>query len=362
MSLDTYKEHNATPLQIMHFCFGMGTTLSSVWVSAIGTSGPQLNNLENTTTTNMSTTYLTTQGLEEITISPSPNSDVPSSISPIDSSHDKLPLIFGVAAVPSFISTIYFIGGFIYFIYFHSSGRGHSDSKIGASGEKSDIKTDDDSQSEVLRNTYKIWTLVWAILMLGAQIGVEIVTAGYLDTFYHKKNFSDETAHNLNTAYLVGYNAGRLIAIFVSTKIRPMPIIIALNMLYPVSAIAMHFASGHPDTPAWSYALCVLLGLGYSANYPAMFSYINSRVPITNKNSGFMLAFTGIVMAVDPLIVGQFIDTFPPVLLILIVAHCFIAMGSLGIIEYSFWIFRRSRAKYFAIRKNSARLNQFPMA
>lgn len=331
-SLDLYKEKNATPLQIMHFCNGIGGVVASVVVSQ----------------------YVTDPD-ERPTIQIHADNDTSIAITPPLSQDERwhnLKMIYGIGCTGALVSGVYMLSLLIASKLHKKMKSRPSIDKIISNGEQDSNASQSSSDasssiSKSLRLRYRMWALVWAILMLGAQMGMDLIAYAYLPTVFDKEHFGRKTAVNINTAKLVAANVARFVAVIASTRISPRTIIISLTTLVLGSTIALFFTVGHPESPIWSYVFTVTLGIGISSVFASMFSYINSKFRITNRNSGFMFGFIGIVMAVDPILVGRFINELPTILLIIILAHCGLIIVSFIMIEISFKIFDRHPKKYY---------------
>lgn len=220
--------------------------------------------------------------------------------------------------------------------------------------EESDANFTTNEEPSSLVLPWKCWIVFWSVAMIGAEYGAEMTSFNFLSTFLHKQGFPKTVAITINT-WGLGFNLiGRVSALFSLTKLSPKYIILILTGLYTLSPLAMIFTVLHPSCPLLTIACGALMHLGFSANFAAQFSYINSRVPISNAIGSLIYATIGLVNICDPLIIGSLIDQWPRICLVVIIAQGTINLLGFVIIETSFKLFARHPQVYVPVPQTTS--------
>lgn len=147
----------------------------------------------------------------------------------------------------------------------------------------------------------------------------------------------------MNSFFNLAYICGRLVSIILSFKLHLLIMIGFCLTTASVSIIMLGLFAG-PSQEMITWIFVVALGAGYSANYPTLFAYIDSRVPVTDSVGGIIMGLSGLILAIDPLIVGLTLDTNSNSFIYVIASNMFITLTSLIVQEISLYLmFRRRR-------------------
>lgn len=102
---------------------------------------------------------------------------------------------------------------------------------------------------------------------------------------------------------------GRLMSIFVATRVKVHHMLyFHFSVLVFSSAILVAFSN---TSHAILWIGLLALGFGYAPCYPAIFSFIEERLPVTSGICGVFMLASSIATTVEPFLIGKYIDSWP---------------------------------------------------
>ncbi len=130
--------------------------------------------------------------------------------------------------------------------------------------------------------------LYWAIVLFFFYVGAEINVGGWLYAYASQAAlFAPATAAYLVAAFWGAFMVGRLLAIFASRFIRPLPLACGGLLMGIVSALGV-LASVAQATP-WLWISIAALGLSMAAVFPQTFAYISTVLGMSGRKTATLL-------------------------------------------------------------------------
>ena len=135
----------------------------------------------------------------------------------------------------------------------------------------------------------------------------------YLSKSSHKldKHMAAYMASIVGTAYAVG----RFISILMAVKTRVHGIIYSSIFLLLVTNV-LFFLCPTGDVN-WIRPLMFMFGLGFASLFPALLSFIELRINVTNTLNATMLCFSTSLFCINSVIIGSSIESYPQLFLYL---------------------------------------------
>lgn len=228
-------------------------------------------------------------------------------------------------------------------------GDGDAESRVGKNSVEERVNHDIQEERKssfagqgALVETYKhtrftkASTIFWSALMLGFETGLESTATAYMFNFLSYLGIENGAALNINSYFNITINVFRIAFIFINLKVPVRASLIFCVLLATGSMVGMIFA-GQNETLVLIF--CILLGVGLSSNYPSMYAFINDRVRMTPKAGGIILCAAGVVRAVDPVIISQFICQTPQVFLYTLLGNMAVVLISFTFLELSIFMY-----------------------
>lgn len=133
----------------------------------------------------------------------------------------------------------------------------------------------------------KAWTVFWAALMLSFESGLEGITFAYMFNYLSYSGVEKDRALDINSFLNISYIVSRVIVLFVNLKVPVKASLIFCLLLASVSILGLIFAR---QNRTLVMVLCILLGAGFSLNYPSMNAFINDRIRMTSAIGGIIFS------------------------------------------------------------------------
>lgn len=352
-AIELFAKSNAVLLQLIHFMFSMGILISSLMAPFFLAQDVPLKLLNETMMVN---------GTDDETLAEEYGLDF-----------SRLRILFLIPGVVLGLVAAYFTVGALVFRTSKTRDEDQPQNSNGTCAKDTAMKPlnkieEEDPEEDLIENgggemlqakapqlktKYRLWAVGLSMATLSSQMGAEVISSIYMTTFLFKGGIDKESAAIMNAYGLMAFNAGRCAAIFFASKFQPKSIFLTLTLLYMASAAGLGalISSGTGLTYLITLALVCVMKAGYSANYAAILAEINSKIPIDHHMMGLLFAICGVVMASDPIIVGQFIDSFPLILPLVVIVHGTVVLVSFATLELSFKAFKARPDKYY--RSNS---------
>lgn len=150
-------------------------------------------------------------------------------------------------------------------------------------------------------------------ILLCCYCGVEMNSMNYLETFVVKgplKLTKEKGA--LMTSVLAGaFTLGRGTSVYLATKISTITMLYFDVVLMMIGTLVIMVFGAISENYIW-FGI-VLQGFGFASVYPTTYAFLEQRVHITNTCTGVMLFVSSLIPAINPIIMGAFVDKYPMV-------------------------------------------------
>ena len=163
-----------------------------------------------------------------------------------------------------------------------------------------------------------------------AQVGLEHMVGLFLSPFACRSslNLNTKTGAEITLGFYSTFALGRLLAIFVSTRVRPF-YIIAFSFLICLASSTVLAAAG--DTAeVWLWAGSISAGMGMAATYATTFAWVEEHMTVTAGIGGLLTVAGSLGPDVMPLLVGNYIQESPMVMMYLYVAVVVVCIALFG--------------------------------
>jgi FHS family Na+ dependent glucose MFS transporter 1 len=140
------------------------------------------------------------------------------------------------------------------------------------------------------------------VLYVGSEVGY----GNWIYTYAFKLNFGTEiTAAYLTSAFWGFFTLGRLFGIWVSTRLKPMTI---LMLDFAGSILSLGLILVFPRSGAILWAATILFGIAQASIFPTFLTLAEERMHITGTIAGFFLLGAGTGGMILPWLIGQVFD------------------------------------------------------
>ena len=155
------------------------------------------------------------------------------------------------------------------------------------------------------------------VLCFVLYVGAEVSYGNWIYAYAVKLGlYTEITANSLNSAFWGFFTVGRLLAIWISTRLRPLTILYLdfVGCLLSMSLIVL-FRDSAPMLRIGS----ILLGLSFASIFPTFITLSEERMHVTGTITGWFLVGGSIGGMIVPVLIGQAFDRFGPTSMIMIV-------------------------------------------
>lgn len=147
--------------------------------------------------------------------------------------------------------------------------------------------------------------------------GFEASIINWIHTYTMKAGLGDKSAaYKLNSAFLLLFTFGRLVAIPIAAKFRPRTILICDFTGVFLSVVAI---LTWPSSTQVLWFACCTLGLSMASVFPTMLSFAERRMSLSGKLTGYLFSASSGGSMILPFIVGQFFVAIGPQVLFYVV-------------------------------------------
>ncbi|WP_191601729.1 MFS transporter [Marinomonas algicola] len=153
---------------------------------------------------------------------------------------------------------------------------------------------------QVVNKTFFICFMVTVFL----YVSLEITIAGWISTYAVLRGVDQTQAAILVTWFYVALSFGRFISVPALRWVSLVHSLFALLSFSIIGTLALLF------TTLPMMAVVLILGLGCSAFFPILFSFVNGIIPLTGKLTGYVFMGCGLGAMIIPAITGPSIDYF----------------------------------------------------
>jgi FHS family Na+ dependent glucose MFS transporter 1 len=141
-------------------------------------------------------------------------------------------------------------------------------------------------------------------------VGAEAGYGNLIYTYAFKRGLSTEiTANYLTSAFWGFFTLGRLFAIWVSTRAKPLTI---LYMDFAGCLISISLVILFKDSAVMLWIGSILLGISLASIFPTFITLAEERMHVTGAITGWFLVGGGVGGMIFPVIIGNAFETFSP--------------------------------------------------
>ena len=155
------------------------------------------------------------------------------------------------------------------------------------------------------------------VICFALYVGAEAGYGNLIYTYAFKRGLSTEiTANYLTSAFWGFFTLGRLLAIWVSTRAKP------LTMLYTDFAgclVSVSLVILFKDSATMLWVGSILLGISLASIFPTFITLAEQRMHVTGSITGWFLVGGGVGGMILPVIIGQAFERIGPSAMMFIV-------------------------------------------
>ena len=172
----------------------------------------------------------------------------------------------------------------------------------------------------------KLWLVILLVAFIFLYVGMEVMYGTFVATFSVKSDLrlSRQEGAKITSIFWGSFAAMRFSAILISIKLSALSQMILSFTLCVIGSISLVIAGD-----VYKYVLCVssgLMGAGMASVYACGILWIEQHITVTNKIMSSMIISGSIGADLFPIILGQFMATFPMILMYLQVAVVFMCI------------------------------------
>ena len=162
-----------------------------------------------------------------------------------------------------------------------------------------------------------ILPLTLMVLCFILYVGAEVGYGNWIYAYAVRLGlYTEITANSLNSAFWGFFTLGRLLAIWISTRLRPLTILY-LDFAGCILSIGLILLFRDSSTLLWIGS--VLLGVSFASIFPTFITLSEERMHVTGTVTGWFLVGGSIGGMIVPVLIGQTFDRFGPTSMIAIV-------------------------------------------
>ncbi|KAI1285830.1 Major facilitator superfamily domain-containing protein 4B [Halotydeus destructor] len=210
-------------------------------------------------------------------------------------------------------------------------------------------RDDEDEESTLIPVTlpkrYYVIVIVIGGLLLCFEAGLEQNTMNYLSTFvvHVDLKLSKSTGAFMTSAMSASYTISRLLSIFLATRL---PTVLMLYLDFAVMLVGNVLVLKFCNTSEVGLWIgLIVMGFGFSSCFPAIYSFLEERINVTNTVCGIFMFASSIATTIEPLFEGQYIEEWPEIFVYINVASvlaCVVLFVCLHYTDHLKYIYSRS--------------------
>jgi MFS transporter, FHS family, Na+ dependent glucose transporter 1 len=148
-------------------------------------------------------------------------------------------------------------------------------------------------------------------------VGAEVSYGNWIYAYAVKLGlYTEITANSLNSAFWGFFTLGRLLAIWISTRLRPLTI---LYLDFAGCILSMGLIALFRDSATFLWFGSILLGISFASIFPTFITLSEERMHVTGTITGWFLVGGSLGGMIVPVLIGQTFDRFGPTSMIMIV-------------------------------------------
>jgi fucose permease len=143
-------------------------------------------------------------------------------------------------------------------------------------------------------------------LFFALYVGVEVGFSGWIATYAQSVHLGGSgTGAALTAVFWGAFTFGRLGAVGITTRVRPIVVLVASCVLSALAAVALVVAHGR-GAPVW--IATVLFAFGLAPQFASMLAYANDHLPLTGSATSWFLAAAAVGGLTLPWVIGQLLS------------------------------------------------------
>jgi hypothetical protein len=154
--------------------------------------------------------------------------------------------------------------------------------------------------------------IILSAVAMGLYYGCQMSTTQFLPTFSHfiELKLSNKDGALLLSGLTGAFTAGRLCGIVLILKIKPKILLLGNFLLVIIANTLLLFFGEKSITVLWTSV--TLVGFGFSTVFPSFYGYMEKH--LTSKFTAAVNIACGLVSTFLPILIGEYIERFPTVL------------------------------------------------
>ena len=149
--------------------------------------------------------------------------------------------------------------------------------------------------------------LIAVAFFFALYVGIEVGFAGWIATYAQSVHLGGSGAGAALTAVFWGaFTVGRLGAVAIAARVRPVVLLIGACVLSSTAGIALVVARGH-GAPVW--IATVLFAFGLAPQFASMIAFASEHLPLTGSATSWFLAAAAVGGLTVPWIIGQLLSS-----------------------------------------------------
>ena len=145
--------------------------------------------------------------------------------------------------------------------------------------------------------------LIAVAFFFALYVGIEVGFAGWIATYAQSVHLGGSGAGAALTAVFWGaFTVGRLGAVAIAARVRPVVLLIGACVLSSTAGIALVVARGN-GAPVW--IATVLFAFGLAPQFASMIAFASEHLPLTGSATSWFLAAAAVGALTVPWIIGQ---------------------------------------------------------
>ena len=162
-----------------------------------------------------------------------------------------------------------------------------------------------------------IWPVAIMVLCFVLYVGAEVGYGNWIYAYAVKVGlYTEITANSLNSAFWGFFTLGRLLAIWISTRLRPLTI---LYLDFAGCILSVGLIVLFRDSATFLWIGSILLGISFASIFPTFITLSEERMHITGTITGWFLVGGSLGGMIVPVLIGQAFDRFGPISMVIIV-------------------------------------------
>ena len=162
-----------------------------------------------------------------------------------------------------------------------------------------------------------IWPVAIMVLCFVLYVGAEVGYGNWIYAYAVKVGlYTEITANSLNSAFWGFFTLGRLLAIWISTRLRPLTI---LYLDFAGCILSVGLIALFRDSATFLWIGSILLGISFASIFPTFITLSEERMHVTGTITGWFLVGGSLGGMIVPVLIGQAFDQFGPSSMVTIV-------------------------------------------